>query len=113
MDKYNFTENMGEISGFGGGYEEACRAMLKAGLEWCDANPTADPQFRGGQGVYGMLEEDNEDAKALSKALLDGAGGDCTGAMHQAVFRHIMFIRQHGWNKYVEGMTNREERKTT
>ena len=42
MSKYVYTDNMSEISGFGGGYEAACRAMVVAGLEHLDANPQAD-----------------------------------------------------------------------
>lgn len=106
---YEFTKEMGEISGFGGGYENCCRAMLKAGLEWFDANPGADPQFHGWKGVYGLIEEDNEDAKALSKAVVEGAGGDCTGAMHQAVISSIFWIKRNGWDKYVERMSKRKE----
>lgn len=33
MSKFDGVDTMvREISGFGGGYEQACRAMLKAGL---------------------------------------------------------------------------------
>lgn len=70
---YEWEPGMGEISGFGGGYEECCRAMLKAALEWLDAHPTADPKFHGFKGVYGIAMEDNDDAKALSKAAVAAA----------------------------------------
>ena len=33
MGKYQYTDDMGEISGFGEGYEATCRAMVVAGLE--------------------------------------------------------------------------------
>lgn len=111
---YDFTESMGEISGFGGGYEQTCRNMLKAGLEWWDAHPAANPSFRAFNGVYGLIDETNEDAKALSKAVIDGAGGDCTGAMHQAVISSIFWIRKNGWEKYVKEMSwKREEKQVT
>ena len=61
-----YTKDMGEISGFGGGYEEACRKMVLAGLDWFDANPDADPQFHGYEGIYGIITEDNDDAKVRS-----------------------------------------------
>ena len=38
---YEFTPMMGEISGFGGSYEAGCRAMLKAAVEWLDAEKAA------------------------------------------------------------------------
>ena len=97
---YQFTEDMGEISGFGGGYEQTCRNMLVAGLEWFDANPKADPQYHGFKGIYGVIAEDNEDAKALSRAVADAANGDCTGAMHQAVISACLWIRRRGWEAY-------------
>lgn len=106
---YEFTKAMGEISGFGGGYEATCQNMLKAGMEWLDAHPNADPKFYGFKNIYGLIDEDNEDAKALSKAVVDGSGGDCTGAMHQAVIYHCLVIRKHGWDYYVAEMSKREE----
>ena len=106
---YEFTPDMGEISGFGGGYEQACRDMLKAGMEWCDEHPEADPKFHGFKNVYGIVMEDNDDAKALSKAIVAGAGNDCTGAMHQAVLSSVFFIRKNGWGKYVENMSKHKE----
>lgn len=47
MAKYEYTEGMGEISGFGGDYEQQCRAMVIAGVEWFDEHPDANPRFRG------------------------------------------------------------------
>ena len=106
MNQYEFTPKMGEISGFGGGYEQACRNMLKAGLEWLDKNSGARPEFHGYEGIYGIMEEDNADAKALTKILL-GASDDCTGAMHQAVISSILWIRKNGWKKYVKEMSKK------
>lgn len=107
---YEFTEEMGEISGFGGGYEQTCRNMLKAGLEWLNTNPDANPEFHGYENVYGIICEDNEDAKALSQAVI-AIADDCTGAMHQAVISSVLWIRKNGWEKYAEVMSKREEVK--
>lgn len=104
--KYEFTPEMGEISGFGGGYEQACRDMVKAGMEWLDANPNADPKFRGYERVYGVVTEDNEDAKALTEAVIAPTNGDCTGAMHQATVGACLWIRKNGWDAYVKAMTS-------
>lgn len=101
-----WTEDMAEISGFGGGYEECCREMLRAGLRWYAEHPDAKPRFKGFKEVFGLLMEDNEDAKVLSKAVLEPgkAGGGATGAMHQAVIGHLFKIRRDGWEAYVEAM---------
>jgi hypothetical protein len=108
MSKYTYTPDMGEISGFGGGYEDACRKMVIAGMEWFDANPQADPQFQGYKNIYGVINEENEDAKALSKAVL-ATCDDCTGAMHQASISHILAARRLGWEGYCAEMRKREE----
>ena len=108
MPRYSFTPDMGEISGFGGGYEQTCRNMLIAAVERLDAHPEADPQFHGFKGIYGVIQEDNEDAKALSKIVVGASGGDCTGAMHQAVISSALYIKKNGWEKYKAEMTHPE-----
>jgi len=107
---YEFTQEMGEISGLGGGYEAACRAMLKAGLEWFDAYPDLAPEFQTYENIYGIAEEKNEHAKALTEAILEPVGGDCTGAMHQAVTSSLLWIRGNSWDAYVKVMSERGER---
>lgn len=107
MSKYEFTEDMHEISGFGGGYEECCRRMLIAGIEWLDAHPNADPKFHGYKGIYGVITEDNADAKELSQAVIKATGDyGATGAMHQAVIGAAMYIKANGWEAYVKEMTH-------
>lgn len=106
MSKYQFVENMAEISGFGGGYEQGCRDMVVAGLEWLDERPGADPQFHGYKNVYGIIMEDNQDAKDLTAAMIAVCDG-CTGAMHQATVSHVLWIRKHGWEKYVQDSVKR------
>jgi hypothetical protein len=119
-----WTEDMGEISGFGGTYEAGCRAMVFAGMKWCDEHPDADPQFRGFKGVYGVISDENDDAKALTKAVIDapitvdgkettvGEYG-ATGAMHQAAISHVMFYRAHGWDEYCRQLRTRERDEAT
>lgn len=108
--KDQFTKEIDEISGFGDGYEETCRKMLSAGMEWLNTHPHADPKFRRSASIYGIIKEDNEDAKALSDAIDAGSEGDCTGAMHQAVVSHCLFIKSHTWNAYVAKKAERNAR---
>jgi len=112
--KYIYTDDMDEISGFGGGYEKACRDMVVAGLKWLDAHPTAEPKFHGYKDVYGICMEDNQDAKDLSSAMVKAAD-DCTGAMHQATVSRVLWIRRNGWDKYVAECRKQEaaEPRTT
>lgn len=110
IEGFEWTEDMHEISGFGGGYERACRAMVSAGCKWLTDNPTADPNFHGYKGIYGVISEDNDDAKALTKVVIDAAGGDASGAMHQASIGHIMFWkRERSWPVYQAEMRKPRE----
>lgn len=110
--KFEWTSEMREISGFGGGYETACRAMVSAGVQWLADNPKADPKFHGYKNITGILMEDNEDAKALSAAVSDGSGGDCTGAMHQFAVIHAMHAHKIGWPAYVKMMREAKEKES-
>ena len=105
MDDYQFPKDMIEISGFGGGYEATCRKMVVAGLKWLDEHPNANPKFHSYKHLYGIIDEDNEGAKELSKAVVGASDGDCTGAMHQATITHVMWIRKNGWGAYIKEMT--------
>ena len=108
--KYVFEEGMREISGMSGDYEQACRDMLKAGLDYWDDNPNLNPKFHGYKNIYGAIGEDNEDAKALTKAVV-GVIEDSTGAMHQAAISSILWIRKNGWDAYVKAMKKAKKRK--
>jgi hypothetical protein len=108
-----YTDDMGEISGFGGGYEQACRAMALAGLAWWDEHPEATPRFHSYNNVTGLCIEDNDDAKALTEAILAACREGSTGAMHEAAVSHVMFARAHGWAKYAEELRAREHEGET
>lgn len=103
MGKYKFTDNMREISGFGGGYENACREMVIAGVEWLDENKNANPEAKESPQIFGMTFDENEDMKELQDVMLE-AVGDCSGAMMHVSTNHVMFIAKNGWRKYCEEM---------
>ena len=105
--KYQFTDKMGEISGFGGGYEEACRAMVVAGLEWCDKHPKADISYKEYKNIYGLTTGESDDCKKMEDAM-SAVNDGCSGAQMQACKSHIMFIRKNGWDKYVWRDVHRE-----
>jgi len=109
--KYKWQPGMGEISGMGGSYEQGCRAMLIAGLEYLDDHPNLDPRFKGWKGAYGVLVDDNEDAKKLDKAVLDAVDRECTGAMHHAAIETILWIRHNGWKRFVDSMREARARQ--
>lgn len=100
---FEWTEDMREISGFGGGYERACRQMISQGCAWWSEHANADPKFHGFKSVIGICLEDNEDARALSAAI--SAGIEPSGAMHQAAVSHVFHWRRLGsWLAYQTSM---------
>jgi len=108
--KYKFTEEMGEISGFGGSYEMGCRVMLDAGLQWIDKQAETDLKFSGYENIYGIVIADSEDAKKLHKAMTPDILNEygVTGAMMQAVTNHILYIKRTSWEEYIKEMTDRK-----
>jgi hypothetical protein len=125
IEPYKWTPEMGEISGFGRGYEEyeeGCRFMVSKGLEFLDEArkqyPTdGDPKYITFHNVYGIAKDANKIAEELDKFLLwkiqdyFGPRHSPTGAMHQAVVGHILWILAHSWKEYVQEMSkNKQER---
>lgn len=111
MSKYSYTDKCDEISGFGGSYEEGCRKMVIAGLEWFDQHENADPKFQSFENVFGLILEKNEDAKKLTEHMNAACGNEATGAMMQACLNHVRYVKQHGCDKYIEQMERKDDSK--
>lgn len=110
MSKYSYTDKCTEVSGLGGIYEEACKKMVISGVEWFDNNKNADPKFHGFEGVFGLVIEDNDQAKELTRHMNKSINEEATGAMMQACLNHVMFVKQNGWEKYIEEMEKNNEK---
>lgn len=116
-----WTEDMGEISGFGGSYEARCRAMVLGGIKYIDEHPNKEIKFHSYKDIYGIVIEDNDAAKALTKAMMDEpvyqdgkllqerAGVDCTGAMHHAATDHCLAYKRLGWEEYRKQLRERKD----
>ena len=104
MIKYKYTNKCNEISGFGGSYEDACRKMVIAGMEYLDNNPDAKITFKTYKNIYGVTFDESEDCEKMQKIMIDATGGDCTGAMMQACLQHIKYAQINGWDKYISEM---------
>ena len=103
----DYSEIKGEISGFGGGYEQACRKMVIAGLNYLNDHPIKDTTMKQYQNVYGILPKQSDEIEKLIDAIAKGEDG-CTGAMVQACLSHTLYIWKNGWVKYKEEM-NKED----
>lgn len=103
MTEYKHTPDMGEISGFGGGYEEACQNMLHAGVAWMIEKKVGSNDIKAHtfEGIYGLITSDNKTAEELEQTIGRAAGeGGCTGAMVQAVMTRCIWIASHSWEEY-------------
>lgn len=108
MAEYRHTSDMGEISGFGGGYEDCCQRMLHAAVTWLlHEKPRSDPKFHSYKDIYGVMIEDNDDAKELSRISCDAATENgkhpengASGAQHQTVISRALFIKANSWEEY-------------
>ena len=89
-----------DISGMGGGYERACQLMLKAGIKYLNENEFHFDYY-GFENIYGVLLTDTPWGKKLDKVLMDAVNGDCSGAMHQAVVSHLIYIHKNGFDKWL------------
>lgn len=108
MANYRHTEDMGEISGFGGGYEKCCQDMLEAGVNWLQDHADAKLEGHEYANVYGIMIADSDDAKAMEKTVLAAVMGEATGAMHHSVMSRLFFIAKNGWDKYCEELRKPE-----
>ncbi|MDD3492299.1 MAG: hypothetical protein PHU95_02270 [Candidatus Thermoplasmatota archaeon] len=97
---------MVDISGMGGSYEETCQRMLQQGWEWLNEHKGAELKAHAFKGVYGLIVLDTEETKALSEAVTKGS--DATGAMHQAVMSHLLYISKHGLKEWEEAAQRRD-----
>ena len=103
---------MGEISGMGGGYEEACQNMVRAGLEWLEKHPEAKIEFTQYKNIAGIVSGENKDTLALEDYMVEkGAKGDATGAMVQWTLNHVRGIHENGWDWYVKKLEDREKKE--
>lgn len=107
-ETFRHSTDMGEISGFGGSYEECCQDMLEAGVKWLNDRAGVDLAMSASPQIFGLLSADSDDAKALEGVILDAAKGEATGAMHHAVMARLGFIAKNGWPAYCAELRKRD-----
>jgi len=110
MSKYQYTENSGEISGMGGGYESACKEMVITGMDWLDNHEGANPTFDEFENMYGVTTNENDDMKAMQKVMNEAIGNEATGAMMQACTNHILHAKEVGWETYITEMEEKTKK---
>jgi hypothetical protein len=102
------------ISGFGGSYEWGCQRMLQLGIEFLQKHPefVFEGAYASNPNVTGICLAMNERAKQLDDAIMNDPilqEKGVTGAMHQFVIGHLVFIQKHGHDKWLEHMSAHRE----
>ena len=113
---YCHTPDMGEISGFGGGYETTCQSMLAAGVAYISQHKVTPDQLKilTNPDVFGLAIPDSKHAKELEAAIAAAPGAeDCTGAMMHTVLMRCRYVAAHGWNQYCQELRNYEKEEKT
>ena len=87
-----------DISGFSGGYEDACQVMLTRALGWY-VKKQKHPRYKTLENVMGICTAENPDAKELDKVMCKGI--DPSGAMHQCVVAHFFHILANGYDDWI------------
>jgi hypothetical protein len=87
QSKLHFTDDMAEITGFGGKTEQGVRDSITVGLDWLEKHPEKDINKPG-------------DKKEL-EAVIDEHEPGHSGASFAAVMRHIQMATKKGWDNYV------------
>lgn len=107
---YQFTNKMAEISGFGGKYENYCRKMVIAGINWCNEHPKANLSHKEYKHIYGLTTAESPDTKLMQEVIFKAVDNKQTNFMEQATLGHIMFIYKNGWDKYVKEMVKKKQK---
>lgn len=96
-----------DISGMSGSYEWGCQMMLKAGIKFLKEHPDFHFDYQQNPHIIGIAYTDTPWGKELDKALSDAINNVETGAMHQIVINHLMYIHKYGYeewlNRYPKG----------
>lgn len=107
---WEWTEDMGEISGFGGGYEESCKRYMRIALAYFCAFPDEFKRFL-------QEEKTDDEKKALNKleyqigSVMDnGWDSGASGAQIMAAFSHAARVYRFGWESYKKEMRERRIR---
>lgn len=92
-----------DISGMGGGYEHVCQRMLANGRKYLAEHPDFSKElgYRQYEGVTGICLATTIGAKNFNQIIMFGIE-DATGAMHQAVVGHLLYIAKNGEEKWLE-----------
>jgi predicted flap endonuclease-1-like 5' DNA nuclease len=85
--KFQFTDDMAELSGYGGKLEQGLRDSVVVGLEWLAKHPEKDITKPRDEKELGAVIDEHEPGHS--------------GASFGAVMSHIKMATEKGWDNYV------------
>ena len=91
--KYTFTDDMGSITQLGELREYEYRNIILAGCKWIEQNPKSELNMNT---LIFMFGEDRSNTSVHKVKV-------CT--------KHIIFIKNHGWDKYADTMKMRKMKR--
>jgi hypothetical protein len=81
--------------GLGSGYEQTCRNLMDAAIEWHNENLDKElPEFKQIENVFGVAIRNNESAKQMRKQMLKRVP-DCSGAQFHIVVANYLWLAEH------------------
>jgi hypothetical protein len=101
VQRYEWTDEMDEISGFGGEYEESCRQMVTAGLKWLERNDGPATEFSMGDNVFARIDEEAEATDELRTHMASAVDMDPSPSMLHLCVKHTLYAHEIGFEAYV------------
>jgi len=105
--QYEWNDEMDEVSGLGGEYEEACREMIAAGLQWLEDNDGPVVKFSGGQNVTARIGPAAGEIDDLREHMASVVEFDVTPSMLHVCVKHALYAYDIGWLSYTTRMEDR------
>jgi len=101
VQQYEWTDEMAEISGFGGEYELSCRKMITTGLEWLEDNDGPIAEFSTGHNVTARIDEGTEATGELRAHMASAVDVDPSPSMLHLCVKQALYAQEIGWDAYV------------
>jgi len=106
VHRYDWINEIGEISGFGGEYEESCRQMVTAGLKWLEQNEGPSTEFSTGDNVFAQIDEEADATDELRTHMVSAVDMDPSPSMLHLCLKHTLYANEIGWEGHVTQLEN-------
>jgi hypothetical protein len=112
MEKYQYTDKCRKMFCYGQVYEDACRRMVIAGMEWLDEHPDADIKIDTYNRIFDMTVPMADDIKKLEDVMSASAECGNAGNVIQDTVNHVLYARKIGWDAYIREWEKVGEERT-